>query len=193
MPFSREGLKKNPYNKCIICERLGEDCDGANLLVQDIQKICEWVVIRQDYLRITNEDLAEAAGVAVITVARIRAAAKSKEQDPDFRFSNLQRVVRALIGENLGTHPCPVIGKEDPVLVQELKEQCRNLSAALERKDREREEAIAKVEQEAERKVSYLLRALKVVSIVAASIVLLMIAALVIDLMRHDVGFFWRG
>ena len=196
MPFSKEGLKKSPYNKCIICDRLGESCDGPNLLILDVQKISEWVNIRQDYLRITNEKLAEEAQVSVNTVCRIKAA--ENNPDGEFKLTYLQRVVRVLIGGKLGTHPCPIADHtQDTQLVQDLKDQCRRLSETIERKEKEHaaamQTAVEKVERESEKKVRYLLRVLKAVSVVAAVMVLLLVAALVVDMMNHDLGFFWMN
>ena len=195
MPFSKESLKKNPYNKCIICDKLGDGCDGANLLCLDIPQISEWINIRQDYLRLTNEQLAEDAEVSTATVARIKAAAKNG--DHGFQLINILRVVRALIGRELGKHPCPMSGATDSPIVQELKEQCRQLKAALDQKDKAHAEAVQaavdKVEREADKKVRYLLRALKIVSVFSAVLILFMVAAILCDMMNHDLGFFWRG
>lgn len=191
MPFSKEGLKKSPYNKCIICDRLGESCDGPNLLILDVQKISEWVNIRQEYLRITNEKLAEMAQVSVNTVCRIKAA--ENNPDGEFKLTYLQRVVRVLIGGKLGTHPCPMEDRtQDTQLVQELKDECKRLNAVIERKEKEHAEAIEKIEREANRKTIIVARALKIVSIFAAVLILFMVAALVCDMMNHDLGFFWR-
>lgn len=192
MPFTKEGLRKHPYNKCVICDDVGETCAALNMLCLGVPRICELVILRQDYVNMTNERLAEKANISLQTLARIKGAAKNKDDDPiDFKVSCLQRVVRVLFGTD--TPPqCPAT-RHSNEQVQEWKDECRRLNAVIERKEKDHAEAMERAQKEADRKLGVLARALKVVSIVAASVILLMIAALVIDLMKHDVGFFWRG
>ena len=190
MPFSKEGLKKSPYNKCIICDKLGEECDGPNFLCMDIHSLCVWCRLRRDYIGVTNEWIEEHAEVSKNTVVRIMTG-KSQDGKPlDFMFTSIQRVAKVLAGGSFGQHPCPSSDRNEDAL--EWKAECKRLNSVIERKEKEHAETVERLQKESERKMVLLVRALKVVSIVATVIILLMATALVMDLMNHDLGFFWR-
>lgn len=93
-------FQDKPYDFCHLCKKLSITCEGPNLLAMDGDRLTEWLNHRADALRLTQQDIAEQAEVAVGTVNNVFAG-RSK----DMRVGTLRAIVRVLIGGCWG-HPC---------------------------------------------------------------------------------------
>lgn len=199
MPFSKESLQRSPYNKCIVCDHLGVNCDGPNFLCMDVGRWCEWCRIRRDYLGVSNEWIAEHALVSEITVKRIMTG-----NIDDMKVSTMQSVTKVLVNGTWGQYPCAiqepkVVYQDNPALVQELAElheDRKRLNTAAERREAEHATAmlaaVEKAEKDAQKDADYLKRIIRVLAVVCAILLLFIIAALIVDVMNPDLGYFWR-
>lgn len=215
MPNSAKNLEEKPYNVCIDCAHIGRDCDGPNFLAMSAERWCEWCKIRKEYLDLTNAEIAEAAEISEVSVARIMSG-----HSKDVRMTTMQAVTKALVNGSWGQYPCAMAAGEqvvidNPVIV----EQCKQLQAALDRLTEEHKAEIAEIEEFEHNRVEYLKEQVKfteeqliakdkllseryemikqrnrVVGWLSAMLgisVLTIIAALVVDLLNPNVGFFW--
>ena len=199
MPFSRESLLKSPYNKCVICDKLGVSCDGPDFLCLSIPEWCAWCKLRRDYIGVTNEWIADKSGVSLITVNRIIAGKMD-----DAKVSTMQLVTKALVNGTWGQFPCAnpepeIVYRDNPDLVQQLtnlQKERERLYDISERRDAAHkaalQEAAEKAERDAQKKVDYLKSIIRVLSIVCAILLVLVFVALIIDAANPNVGFFWR-
>lgn len=97
------------FEKCIRCERLGQDC-VPNLMILSFSDLMSWCNKRQKDLGWTNNTLAEKSKVPIGTINRIKAGDYA-----DCKYSTIRNILVALIGGISTEFPC----KEK--LVQELK------------------------------------------------------------------------
>lgn len=180
------------YKECITCQKLGAECDGANLIALPSKDLIEWCKLRKAHLKISNAKIAELANVPKGTVDRIFAA----DGEVDFRYESVRPLVQALLGGTFDGNPCP-----DPNPNEQAEETIKRLEA-----DNKRiQELYYKTLQEhredlsAERTAEdFLIKQIKVkdrrilvLSILLALSLGAIIIALVIDSLNSDIGFFW--
>lgn len=87
------------FDRCITCERLGQDC-VPNLLALTFPEIMEWWKKRQALLGWTNQTLYEKSGIPVGTINRIKCG------EDDCKYSTMRRIIHALMGGNTAEFPC---------------------------------------------------------------------------------------
>lgn len=199
MPFSPETFAENPYNKCITCEHLGVRCGGPNFLAMSIEQWCEWCRMRKLYLNVSSAEIADRACVSKISVDRVMSG-----NCGDVRVSTMQLITKALVNGSCGQYPCTsqepeIIYRDNPEMVQQLMnlhQERERLYDISERREAAHKAALNEAEERSERdaqkKVDYLKRIIRVLSIVCAILFVMVIAALVIDATNNNVGFFWR-
>lgn len=107
-PFSIRDYEEKPYNTCINCIHIGKHCDGPNFLAMSTERWCEWCKLRKQYLKFSNAHIAEAAGIAEITVDRIMAG-----HAKDLRFTTIQAVTKVLVNGSWGQNPCALANLSD--------------------------------------------------------------------------------
>ena len=91
------------YAKCIRCPKLDErSCDGPNFILMTLPEIVEWARARKEYLKITNEEIAERANMPLGTVAPFMAGRLKNST-----LETIRPILAALVGGDLGEHPCP--------------------------------------------------------------------------------------
>lgn len=135
-------FQDKPYDFCHICKKLSVTCEGPNLLAMDGERLTEWLNIRAEAMRLTQQDIAEQANVAIGTVNNVMAG-RSK----DMRVGTLRAIVRVLIGGCWG-HPChhaqtflAGLGNDDDKIVlleRQLEDTKRELKDRTEELDRAR-------------------------------------------------------
>lgn len=149
MPFSVKDFEEKPYNTCLNCIHIGKDCDGPNFLAMSTERWCEWCRLRKQYLKWTNDHVADLAGVAEITVDRIMSG-----HAKDLRISTMQAITKALVNGSWGQHPCAsaafyggAAGQADNQDAQRkidfLKDQVKIKDEQLREKDKQISELIA--------------------------------------------------
>ena len=154
MPFSPETLEEKPYNICVTCSRMGNTCDGPNFLAMSIDRWCEWVHLRKDFLKWKNTTIAEKSGVSKISVDRIMAG-----DVKDLRITTMQAITRALINGTWGQYPCALVAEtekeiyiDNPVIIA----QCQHLQDTMDKLSEEYKTEVAAVRAEAQRKIDFL-------------------------------------
>ena len=154
MPFSPETLEEKPYNICVTCSRMGNTCDGPNFLAMSIDRWCEWVHLRKDFLKWKNTTIAEKSGVSKISVDRVMAG-----DVKDLRITTMQAITRALINGTWGQYPCALVAEsekeiyiDNPVIIA----QCQHLQDTMDKLSEEYKTEVAAVRAEAQRKIDFL-------------------------------------
>lgn len=151
MPISAKNIENKPYNVCIDCAHLGRDCDGPNFLAMSTERWCEWCHLRKEYLDLTNAEIAEAAGIAEISVARVMSA-----HVKDIRVTTMQAVTRVLVNGTWGQYPCAMAAEEEHKENPAMAEQCKQLQASIEKLTSEHKAEIAEIRQFEQGRVEYL-------------------------------------
>lgn len=113
------------FDKCIKCERLGQEC-APNLLSLPWADLMSWWKKRQAYLEWTNHDLYEKSGVPVGTINRI------KSGEDDARYSTMRSIIHALMGGYSVEFPCQKKLDQEFAHIETLENQCTELTSANE-------------------------------------------------------------
>lgn len=87
------------FDKCITCERLGQDC-VPNLMALPFPELLAWWKKRQAFLGWSNQTLSEKCNIPVGTINRIKAG------EDDCRYSTMRSVIHALLGGYAVEFPC---------------------------------------------------------------------------------------
>ena len=205
MPFTPQTLEDKPYNICITCAHIGKNCDGPNFLAMTTERWCEWCHLRKDFLGWTNAKIAELSEISKVSIDRIMSG-----NVKDLRNTTMQAVTKALVNGSWGQYPCAMSTETEQEAV--YKEQCKQLQAAIDRQAAEhkaevdtvraayhkqiefnREQMVAK-DQVLKDRYNFLKRKDKAISLLGALLgicLLVIIAALIIDGLNPDIGFFW--
>lgn len=93
-------IQFNRQAKCLYCPRLGETCCGPNPFALGVDALCDWCVKLKRIKHITNEDIAEIAGVSLGTVENLMA-----KKIKDIRLTTAAAILRALVG-SMDNWPC---------------------------------------------------------------------------------------
>lgn len=88
------------FDKCIKCERLGQDC-MPNLMILSFGELIAWCNKRQKDLGWTNQTLADRSTVAIGTINRIKVGDYA-----DCKYSTIRNLLVALIGGISTEFPC---------------------------------------------------------------------------------------
>lgn len=216
MSLSQRNFEEKPYNVCIDCAHIGRNCDGPNFLAMSTERWCEWCHLRKEYLDWTNAEIAETANVSDISVARIMSG-----NVKDIRVTTMQAVTRALVNGSWGQYPCAMaaVGEKEIVDNPVIIEQCKHLQESLDAIKIEHKAELEEMRAFERSRIDYLKEQLKftedqlhekdktlaeryalikqrnrvvlALSILLGVAVVVIIAALVIDGLNPDVGFFW--
>ena len=213
MPFSPQTLEEKPYNLCVACTHIGKRCDGPNFLAMEMPRLCEWCRLRKDYLhrldpKWTNAYIAKQADVSKVSIDRFFSG-----NIDDIKTSTIARILKVLVDGTWGQYPCTMVADEkEPVYIPDpaLIERCDRLQADLDaaRADDRRKidflkDQIMSQEEQMTGKDKLLAerygfikrkdRAIVTLSIFLGVAVVLIIAALIVDLLNPYYGFFLRG
>lgn len=109
------------FDRCIGCERLGQDC-VPNLMALPFHDILCWWKKRQAYLGWTNQTLYEKSGIPVGTLGRI------KTGEDDCKYSTMRSVIHALMGGHAVEFPCQKRLDQEFAHIEELEKRCLELS-----------------------------------------------------------------
>lgn len=110
------------FEKCIKCERLGQDC-MPNLMQLDFPCLLKWLDQRQKFLGWTNQRLAEASTIPLGTIARI----KTGDND-DCRYYTIRRILVALIGGVADEFPCMEKMEQELQRMESLEKQAARVT-----------------------------------------------------------------
>lgn len=87
------------FNRCITCERLGQDC-VPDFMRLSFAEVLDWWKARQKHLGWSNQVLSEKSKIPVGTINRIKAG------EEDCRYSTMRSILHALMGGYAAEFPC---------------------------------------------------------------------------------------
>lgn len=214
MPFTPQTYQEKPYNRCVVCERLGVYCDGPNFYTMTMDRLGEWSRLRKNHLaslehgKWTNKYIADQANVSLKSVERLMSGKAG-----DMSIYIVSQILRVLVNGTWGQYPCPlsVVSEEE----QEALDNARATAADCKRLT----ESLARVEADAQRKVAFLTKQIEekdrqiaskderlaerrdfiyrkdriigILSVLLALCLVVIIGALFIDATNPEVGFLW--
>lgn len=111
------------YEKCIICNRIGESC-VPNLMRLSFPDLIQWCNKRQKHLGWTNQTLADKSKVPVGTINRIKAG-----DYLDCKYSTIRSILIALIGGTADEWPCNAQVEKELQQLEQLEQQAAKMSA----------------------------------------------------------------
>ena len=191
------------YRECVTCEKLGISCDGPNFVAMPAAELMNWCKARKAHLGLSNQKLADLANMSKGTVDGLLANAHA-----DFRYESIRPMLKVLIGGDWNGVPCP-----DPTSSERAayEEKIRKLEddmkwrdatiARLEKTNTSLETLVANTNARYTKDKDFLRSEMKrknrTIAILATLFGLclaLIIAALVVDYMNDNIGYFWlRG
>lgn len=188
------------YSDCIRCQKLGKECDGPNFVAMPPQELIAWCKERKKHLGLTNAKLAELTNMPQGTVDSVLS-----NSHPDFKFGTIRPILQVLVGGKWLGDPCA-----DPTGsgVVELQERIKRLEADIAwRDDKIQHQAgqIASMQtlitntnarhthsQEFMREqIRSKNKTIAILGTCLGISLFVIIAALVIDKLNPDMGFFW--
>lgn len=113
------------FDRCITCERLGQDC-VPNLLALSWPALLDWWKQRQKHLGWTNQVLSEKSNIPIGTINRIKAG------EDDARYSTMRSIIHALLGSYSVEFPCQKKLDQEFAHIETLEKQCSDLTTANE-------------------------------------------------------------
>ena len=217
--FKIEVTKEKPFNQCFTCDSFRNGCSGPNLTIMTVERICEFLQLCRIQLGWTYQYTADQCGLSLVTVKRtltgknkdpgfatIQALSLALVGDPRGKYpcamhivtketeqakqecQRLQAVLDTIHQEH--EESLAAIRSDDRRTIDYLKEQITFKEAQMKQKD----DQINKRAAETEELYEFVRRKNKVITVLAlllAVAVLLILAALVIDRLNGDMGFFW--
>ena len=109
------------FDRCITCERLGQDC-APNLLSLPWPDLMAWWKKRQAFLDWTNQTLSDKSNIPVGTINRIKAG------EDDCRYSTMRSIIHALMGGHSVEFPCQKKLDQEFAHYEDLEKQCNELT-----------------------------------------------------------------
>lgn len=113
------------FDRCITCERLGQDC-APNLLSLPWPALLEWWKKRQAHLKWTNQTLSDKSTIPVGTINRIKGG------EDDARYSTMRCIIHALMGGYSVEFPCQKKLDQEFAHFESLEKQCTELASEKE-------------------------------------------------------------
>lgn len=190
-------------DKCKKCLHYGKDC-LPHLLVVNNTQLADWCKIRRQSLHMSIEELAHKSGIPQSTLERVLS-----HKGVDCYFSTLQPVIRVLTGCTQDEMQCKnpsgqsensliatIHYKDDAIrrLEEENKRQAEYINQLqimakedIERAKKEEAESLDFMKRQNKQNI----RIIGTLSIALGITLLIIIAALVIDRLNGDIGFFW--
>ena len=167
------------YEKCVKCPKVGISCEGPHFFTMSAAGLLEWCKERKKFLKISNEKLAELSGIPKGTIDRLFSG-----EHLDFKFETVRPIIKVLAGGEFVEAPCP----EEPNNFAD-----ENICRLEEENARLKEHLADEQEKTSFFKEQYSFRGKAIIALTAflGISILLIFAALIIDLANHDVGFFW--
>lgn len=128
------------FEKCISCERMGNDC-MPNLMQLPFSELLKWWDKKQKALGWTNQKLADESTIPIGTIIRI----KSGDHD-DCRYYTIRRILVALVGGIADEFPCKEKMEQNVQRIEMLEKQAAR-AAELEKENEELKERLAHIDE----------------------------------------------
>lgn len=128
------------FEKCIRCERLGQDC-VPNLMILSFADLISWCNKKQKDLGWTNQVLADNSKVPIGTINRIKAGDYA-----DCKYSTIRNLLVALIGGISTEFPCKEKLEHELRMLNDFDHQAEKL-LALEKENHELRDVISHIDE----------------------------------------------
>lgn len=188
------------YSECVRCQKLGASCDGPNFVAMPPQELITWCKERKKHLGLTNAKLAEMTNTPQGTIDSLLS-----NSHPDFKFGTIRPLLQVLIGGQWLGDPCAdPTGAASAESIARIKE--------LEAEIKWRDDKIAHFAEEIKSMQTLITntnarhthsqefmreqirsknKTIAVLGTLLGICLLVIIAALVIDRLNPNIGFFW--
>ena len=113
------------FDRCITCERIGQDC-VPNLLALPWPDLLDFWKKRQKHLDWSNQVLSDKSKIPVGTINRIKAG------EDDARYSTMSSIIHALLGGQSVEFPCQKKLDQEFAHFEMLEKQCAELTSTNE-------------------------------------------------------------
>ena len=128
------------FDKCIPCQRLGENC-VPNLWLLPFPELVKWCIKKQKHLGWSNQILADRSHTPVGTINRIWAG-----EYLDCKFSTIKSVLIALIGGTTDEFSCSAQVEKELRQMEQLEQQAAKLTA-VEAENEMLKEKLSKIDE----------------------------------------------
>ena len=129
------------FEKCIKCERLGENC-VPNFMILPFSDLIQWCNKRQKYLEWTNQTLADRSKVPIGTINRIKAG-----DYLDCKYSTIKHILITLIGGTTDEFPCTEQVERNLMQLEQMEQQTAKL-AAVEKENKSLKLRLNKIDEQ---------------------------------------------
>ncbi len=111
------------FEKCIVCNRMGESC-VPNLMLLPFAELIKWIDKRQRHLGWTSQALADKSNVPVGTIKRIKAG-----EYMDCKYSTIKSILISLIGGTTDEFACTEQVEKELRHIEQLEQQAAKMYA----------------------------------------------------------------
>lgn len=193
-----------PFNACFSCRYFRKGCSGPNLMAMTPERVYEFFQLCRAQLHYTYQKTAELSRLATITVQRILTG---KSKDPG--LLSIMALSSVLVGDPTGKYPCPMYNLTTDA--EEAIVKYKDAAAKLEHVEKELSDERKKIEflkeqvkfkdsqTQAKDEVirdnySFFKRKNSIIVVLAILLgisVATIVAALIVDTLNPNIGFFW--
>ena len=206
------GIENRPYDICFACPFNCDTCAGANENAVDMPRLVDlWSRLAKIH-GITRADAAEESNIPLATVNSVMSkrtldprhstvTALSKVYNRRTGVKPPCHIAALLMQDKLPEGTEPDEGERINALKAEIAQLKENEKTVFDRAERNAQQQVDHLKRLAdrqedrilkqERQMTKLWRAFSIASGVACVLVLLVLAAIAIDYMNHNIGFFW--
>lgn len=183
--------------QCISCPKIGASCDGPPFYEMSAAELLAWCKERKAWLHLTNGKLAEISNVPKGTIDRLFAG-----EHADCRYETIRLIAKALVGGEWSKNPCPTPHGGDNAQEQaqhEAEIRWRDDMIAILQKDNAGLQTLVantnkrhtESQQFMRGQIKAKNRVILTLSILLAVCLGIIIAALIVDKLNPEMGFFW--
>lgn len=188
------------YEKCATCEKIGMSCRGPKFVSMPANDLIALCIARKKHLGLSNQQIADRAHMSKGTVDNLLAATHG-----DFRYGTIQPVLDVLFSGEVSGNPCPDPSNDERVQYEERIRQLEkeiawreDKIATLNKQTESMQTLISNTNARTTQDKDFLRSQIKsknktiiaLASLLAVSLSVI-IAALIIDRLNSDMGFFW--
>ena len=185
------------YEKCISCADLGIACDGPNFLAMETAEMGQWCNQKRKQIPgMTYDKIAAETGISKSAVHGFLNGTHA-----DYRIETIRQIVKLITGGKWDDNACGNLSNSEKA---EYEENARRLHAEIQWRDdkiqhilaenKSLRESMADTMQINKDRYEFIKRKDRIITLLGILLgiaVLTIIAALLVDLLNHDIGFFW--
>lgn len=185
------------YEKCLTCGDLGKACDGPNFLAMETTEMGQWCNDKRKQIPgMTYDKIAAETGISKSAVYGFLNGTHS-----DYRIETIRQIIKLIIGGRWDDNPCGNLSNSEKA---QYEENARHLASEIQWRDDKIQHLISEnktLHEHADHmsrivndRYEFLQRKDKIMRMLGVLLFLAVatiIAALVIDGLNPNIGFFW--